>query len=135
MEILKTLRSSAMFCFGRELCTILHVFVRKRARNFVKCLYNPHMYTRGHKCFAPGVTRKCRKPFVSYSPTFFAQYPMTVKSWLLEKWSRAKLKNGFEYTTSLLMMCTEEFLLALVLFPTQNRLQVDCSYPSIIRTE
>ena len=44
-----------------------------------------------------------REPFASYSQTFFAQYRMTVKSWLLEKWSRAKLKNGFEYTTSLLI--------------------------------
>ena len=84
-----------MFCFGRELCTILHVFVRKRARNFVKCLYNPHTYTRGHKCFAPGVTRKMSQTLCELFANFFCTVPYDCEKLVTWEMVESKVEKWF----------------------------------------
>ena len=105
MEVFETLRSSAMFrfrrvvvynltCVRKKACTRLRTRLRE-----VRPMYNVYTHVVTNASCQESLV-KCCEPFASYSQTFFAQYCMTVKSWLPEKWSRAKLKNGFEYTTS-----------------------------------
>ena len=85
-NILETLRSLAMFCFRRVVVYNLTCVRKKACTQLCEVLVRPtYVHTRSQMLRTRSHSRNVANPLRVIRKLFFAQYRMTVKSWLLEK--------------------------------------------------